>query len=91
MVEQFLIGCGAQQLIRVLSIFQMKLLGSIKIRRNINCPAFLMHSGGGVMSFQDAIKFPVRLVESGPAGGAMFAADLASRYGLPHLEGFQKY
>lgn len=57
-------------------------------KKNINCPAFLMHSGGGVMSFQDAIKFPVRLVESGPAGGAMFAADLASRYGLKKILSF---
>ena len=57
-------------------------------KKNINCPAFLMHSGGGIMSFQDAIKFPVRLVESGPAGGAMFAADLASRYGLKKILSF---
>ena len=57
-------------------------------KKNVNCPAFLMHSGGGVMSFQDAIKFPVRLVESGPAGGAMFAADLASRYGLKKILSF---
>ena len=57
-------------------------------KKNINCPAFLMHSGGGVMSFQDAIKFPVRLVESGPAGGAMFAADLASRYDLKKILSF---
>lgn len=57
-------------------------------KKNINCPAFLMHSGGGVISFQDAMKFPVRLVESGPAGGAMFAADLASRYGLKKILSF---
>jgi N-methylhydantoinase A len=39
-----------------------------------------MHSGGGLMSVESAAQFPVRLVESGPAGGAIFAADLAARY-----------
>ena len=33
------------------------------------------------MSVESAAAFPVRLVESGPAGGAIFAADLAARYG----------
>ena len=46
-----------------------------------DCPIFLMHSGGGIISIESAAQFPVRLVESGPAGGAIFAADLASRYG----------
>jgi N-methylhydantoinase A len=43
---------------------------------------FLMHSGGGIISLQNAANFPVRLVESGPAGGAVFAADIAARYGI---------
>ena len=34
-----------------------------------NCPIFLMHSGGGIISIDSAAEFPVRLVESGPAGG----------------------
>ena len=41
------------------------------------CPLFLMLSGGGLTSVETAIRFPVRLVESGPAGGAIFAADIA--------------
>lgn len=46
------------------------------------CPVFLMHSGGGLVSVETAVEFPVRLVESGPAGGAIFAADIAQRFGL---------
>jgi N-methylhydantoinase A len=46
------------------------------------CPIFLMHSGGGIISIDAAAEYPVRLVESGPAGGAIFAADVARRYGL---------
>ncbi len=50
--------------------------------RGAACPVYLIHSGGGLMSLDNAIRFPVRLVESGPAGGAIFAADIAARYGL---------
>ncbi|MDX1108079.1 hydantoinase/oxoprolinase family protein [Sinorhizobium medicae] len=46
------------------------------------CPVFMIHSGGGIISVESAIEFPVRLLESGPAGGAIFAAHIASSYGL---------
>ncbi|MGB0969001.1 MAG: hydantoinase/oxoprolinase family protein, partial [Halocynthiibacter sp.] len=46
------------------------------------CPVFMIHSGGGLISVETAIEFPVRLIESGPAGGAIFAADVAARFGL---------
>jgi len=46
------------------------------------CPVYMIHSGGGLVSVETAAQFPVRLVESGPAGGAIFAADLARRFGL---------
>jgi N-methylhydantoinase A len=41
----------------------------------------LMTSGGGLTSVDTARKFPVRLVESGPAGGAVFAAQIAAKLG----------
>ncbi|TJV71398.1 MAG: hydantoinase/oxoprolinase family protein [Mesorhizobium sp.] len=46
------------------------------------CPVFMIHSGGGLISVETASEFPARLVESGPAGGAIFAADIARRFGL---------
>ena len=52
------------------------------------CPIFLMHSGGGIISLESAADFPVRLVESGPAGGAVFAANIAARYGLNKVLSF---
>lgn len=52
------------------------------------CPIFLMHSGGGIISLESASEFPVRLVESGPAGGAVFAADIAARHGLKKVLSF---
>ncbi|MFX0546712.1 hydantoinase/oxoprolinase family protein [Roseovarius sp. S1116L3] len=53
-----------------------------------NCNIFLMHSGGGIISIENAADFPVRLVESGPAGGAVFAAHIAARYGLDKVLSF---
>jgi N-methylhydantoinase A len=55
---------------------------------DIAAPVFLMHSGGGIMDLESAAAFPVRLVESGPAGGAIFAADIASRFGLNRVVSF---
>lgn len=52
------------------------------------CPVYLMHSGGGIMSIDSAAEYPVRLVESGPAGGAIFAAHLARRHGLERVLSF---
>ncbi|MDR5903554.1 hydantoinase/oxoprolinase family protein [Halomonas icarae] len=49
------------------------------------CPVFMIHSGGGLVSLETAAEFPVRLVESGPAGGAIFAADIARRFDLDRV------
>ena len=50
-----------------------------------DCPVFMIHSGGGLISIDSAIEFPVRLLESGPAGGAIYAADFAARYDLDRV------
>ena len=49
-------------------------------RMGAACPLLLIHSGGGLISSDAAASFPVRLVESGPAGGAIFAAHLAGAH-----------
>lgn len=49
------------------------------------CPVFMIHSGGGLIDVKTAAEFPVRLVESGPAGGAIFAAHVAGRFGLDRV------
>lgn len=56
--------------------------------QGVDCRIFLMHSGGGIISIQNAAEFPVRLVESGPAGGAVFAANVAAKYGLDKVLSF---
>ncbi|MBX9942562.1 MAG: hydantoinase/oxoprolinase family protein [Reyranella sp.] len=42
---------------------------------------YLVTSGGGLTAIETARRFPVRLIESGPAGGAIFAAQVAARAG----------
>jgi len=64
-----------------------RLAGRLK-GEGVDCPIFLMHSGGGIISIESAAEFPVRLVESGPAGGAVFAANIAARYGLDKVLSF---
>ena len=51
----------------------------------IKAPIFMMHSGGGLMSVESASEFPVRLLESGPAGGAIYAADFARSHSLKRV------
>ena len=43
----------------------------------LECPLLLMTSGGGLTTLEIASRFPIRLVESGPAGGAILAAEIA--------------
>lgn len=57
-------------------------------KEGADCPIFLMHSGGGIISLEAAAEFPVRLVESGPAGGAIYAAHFAARFGLDRVLSF---
>ncbi len=49
---------------------------------------FMLHSGGGLMSVEDAAEQPVRLLESGPAGGAIFAAGYARTHALDKVLSF---
>nr|WP_245582543.1 hydantoinase/oxoprolinase family protein [Neorhizobium lilium] len=48
----------------------------------------LMTSGGGLSSVESARRFPVRLVESGPAGGSIFAAQIAALLNEPKVLAF---
>jgi len=63
-------------------------LGERFKEEGVERPIFLMHSGGGIISIESAAEFPVRLVESGPAGGAVFAAHIAAKYDLEKVLSF---
>jgi N-methylhydantoinase A len=52
------------------------------------CPLLLMTSGGGLTTLETAARFPIRLVESGPAGGAILASHVAAECGFDRLVSF---
>ncbi len=51
-------------------------------------PLLLMLSSGGLTTVETAMKFPVRLVESGPAGGAIFAGEIAKSNNMDKVVSF---
>ena len=55
---------------------------------SMNCPLFLMMSGGGLTTLETAARFPIRLVESGPAGGAILGSEIAAECSLPEVVSF---
>jgi N-methylhydantoinase A/oxoprolinase/acetone carboxylase beta subunit len=54
----------------------------------LSCEVLIMLSGGGVATVDTARQFPIRLVESGPAAGALAAAFLAAEAGFPNVLAF---
>jgi N-methylhydantoinase A len=54
----------------------------------VTAPVFLMLSGGGLTTIETACRFPIRLVESGPAGGAIFSAHIAKLSGESRVLSF---
>ncbi|MDP6952762.1 MAG: hydantoinase/oxoprolinase family protein, partial [Alphaproteobacteria bacterium] len=52
------------------------------------CPLLMMMSSGGLTTLETAMRFPVRLVESGPAGGAILASRIAAERGLDRVLSF---
>lgn len=50
--------------------------------RGIGAPMLMIQSHGGLCDVAAACRYPVRLLESGPAGGAIFAAAIAEQLGL---------
>ena len=54
----------------------------------LSAPLFLMMSGGGLTTLETAARFPIRLVESGPAGGAILASQIAAECALPDVLSF---
>ena len=54
----------------------------------LGCPLLLMMSSGGITTAETAMAFPIRLVESGPAGGAILAQYIAAENGLDRVLSF---
>ena len=54
----------------------------------LECPILMMTAGGGMTTIDTAARFPIRLVESGPAGGAIMAAQISASTGHDEVLSF---
>ncbi|MGI9370745.1 MAG: hydantoinase/oxoprolinase family protein [Ruegeria sp.] len=54
----------------------------------LSCPILMMTAGGGMTTVETAARLPIRLVESGPAGGAILAARIAHQSGADEVLSF---
>ncbi|QGY33188.1 hydantoinase/oxoprolinase family protein [Pantoea cypripedii] len=79
--QRFNTVCANAYVKPLMSSYLNRLVGRLK-SEGATCPVFMIHSGGGIITVESAAEFPVRLLESGPAGGAIFAAHIAERYDL---------
>jgi len=71
----------------LMASYLTRLAGELK-GIGLEAPVFLMLSGGGLTTIETACRFPIRLVESGPAGGAIFSAHVARECGLGSVLSF---
>jgi N-methylhydantoinase A len=85
--ERFSTACANAYLQPLIGRYLVKLEREL-VLAGFHCPFLLMTSGGGITTTETAIRFPVRLVESGPAGGAIFAACIARQHGLDQVVSF---
>lgn len=79
--ERFSTTCANAYVLPLMSTY-LHDLSERMAAMGIRCPFLVMTSNGGLTTLDTAVKFPIRLVESGPAGGAVLAAWKARELGV---------
>jgi N-methylhydantoinase A len=74
--------------VQPLAATYLRQLGEVLREVGFEREMFLMLSSGGVSTLETAAKFPIRLVESGPAAGALAAVFYGELLDLPDLVSF---
>lgn len=85
--ERFSTTCANAYVLPLMSRYLVQLESQL-VGLGISCPMLMMTSGGGLTTFETAARFPIRLVESGPAGGAILAAQIAAELNLDKVLSF---
>jgi len=85
--ERFSTACANAYVQPLMERYLGRLAAELE-RLGFACPLYLMTSGGGLTTLETARRFPVRLIESGPAGGAILSAGIARDAGLPEVLSF---
>ena len=73
---------------RIAERYLGRLAGRLTAEQRIAGQLYVMQSNGGVARVEEATRYPVRLVESGPAAGALAAAFYGALTGHPDLLSF---
>ena len=58
------------------------------LSQGLKCPILMMTASGGMTTMETASRLPIRLVESGPAGGAILAATIAKDNNIENVLSF---
>ena len=66
----------------------LRVLNTALAERGFTCPFFLITSAGGLTTLETGMRLPIRLVESGPAGGAILASRIARQCALDQAVSF---
>ncbi len=61
---------------------------SVLSATDIDAPLMVMLSNGGITTTDAAVRFPVRMVESGPAAGALVAGHIGTQAGISNVLAF---
>ena len=85
--ERFSTACANAYVQPLMARYLGRLAEALE-RLGLHCPLYLMTSGGGLTTLETARRFPVRLIESGPAGGAILSAGIARDSGLSEVLSF---
>ncbi len=85
--ERWCTACANAYVQPLMDRYLSRLVDALR-ERGIRCPLFLITSAGGLTTIETARRFPIRLVESGPAGGAILAARIAGQCGYDHILSF---
>jgi N-methylhydantoinase A len=85
--ERFSTACANAYVQPIMARYLLRLESGLK-NQGFGCPLFVMLSGGGVADIETGIRFPIRLVESGPVGGAIFSSYTAAECGLSQVLSF---
>ncbi|MEE3279934.1 MAG: hydantoinase/oxoprolinase family protein, partial [Pseudomonadota bacterium] len=75
--ERFSTACANAYVLPLMERYLIQLQNRL-VGLGFRCPMLMMTSGGGLTTFETAARFPIRLVESGPAGGAILAGHIAA-------------
>jgi N-methylhydantoinase A len=85
--ERLSTACANAYVRPLMARYLERLAGELR-EIGFHCPFLMMTSGGGLTTLETAARFPIRLVESGPAGGAILAREVARQSDLRRLLSF---